>query len=655
MNNQNSLKENQNEKSNGIHVFKRKKAKSRVLDYEKVGWNNFFILLKINLRSIFKSIPILVSGVLFVISNLLITLSMHFIKSDNGQLNYSVFSILLSAQYIIGVTLFSIFITIICIFLMKMHKNSGIQNIELRAGVSPTISFILRVVVIVFTITFVSTINYVLNILVSLGINFGDENGLKILTTSFAFWYLYGLLFASIAILAVQVVSLLGSTMLLVFVGLLFAVAPALTNLSRSTSAMKRIIAQKDIMYKMYPNLVAGQEFYNILSSENIDTKLSNLTNDQNFFSQINKNIGELFLGGTDKVISFEDFSSDNISSFVYDANTLLQFLVQTGNYNVQMTTKFENKNDKMNDYLLTNTALYNLIDDMRIRLDNSNFVDNQENEFLITDNNPNKIVYTDIDPAINVLKKSYGSSNTSMNAFLDLISYQKKQLEMYDLVSKTSEKVKYESEPQYYNSGGYVIPKYKYDQNSIYMDLKQEHKLSSSMQMISYMTMQLYKDLYMAGNNVDRNFDIDSFLKTNTSNYYLDSTNKKYNLLNMLNILNHPVLIYLNGQTSPMTWNYLFKEVSLINKYSLVDFKVNINYSAWSHMYIDSSENPNLNKPNKTSNDAILFASRNEGRENHVIVKNNILVSGIVIWYLFISSGLITFSYFEYIKRARY
>ncbi|WP_338985588.1 hypothetical protein [Spiroplasma endosymbiont of Diplazon laetatorius] len=642
-----------------IKKFKKQKAQSKVQDYEKVNWMNFWIILKINLKNTFKSTALLTAGILFVAVNVILTLTMYFVNGENGKINYSVFSILISIQYISGILLLSIFISMLCIYLMRLHKTTGIQNIELRSGISPSISFLVRILVILIAVLSYVSINFILNTLISLGIKFEKNNGMSILLSSLGFWYLYGLLFASIAMLISQVISFFAATATMIVLSLTFSTAPVLTNLANGIGSVDKTVKQKEKIYKMYPNLNAGQYFYNILSESEPSNILSGLLSDRNFFATIEKNIGSVFFGDTDKVISFEDFSTDSVPTYIYDANALLEFLIQTGNYNVKLTSEMNNKVLSMEQYLLQGTSIFRLLEDMRLRLENSNFEDTQENAFIIKNGNKTKFVKTDIDPAIEVLKESYGENNAAMQKFLNLVAAQKKQLDIYDSVLNTGEKIIYDGfEPQFYRVGGSVMPMFKYEteNNGLKFEYSNGKPLDASMQMISYITLQLYKDLFMPANKVDSTFDIHSFINQKNEEWTLNSSSTGYNVYNMLNIFNHPVLVFLSGESSPMTWNYLYEEFSLINRFSLVDFKVNIRYSAWENLYIKENANPNLNKPNKTTSESILFApQKGNEKEDQVKLQYNIKVFGIVIWYMVVACGLFGASYWQYLKRARY
>ncbi|AUM62602.1 hypothetical protein [Spiroplasma monobiae] len=634
-----------------LKKYKNKRAKSKVNEYEKVNWMNFLIILKINLRNSFKSIPLIVTGSLFVIASLVMTISMHFVNSDNGLIDYSKFSILIATQYICGVILLSVFITILCVFLIRVHKNTGIQNIELRAGMSPAISFFIRLIVILVMVLTYASFNLVLNLIASIGIRFEQDNGPSIILSALLFWYIFGLLFASISLLTAQVISFFAQTALLVILSITFAVSPILANLTRSVPVMKNIFEQKQKAYLMYPKLVAGQEFYNILSSENVDPKLSSLLSDANLFQTLKENIGEVFFSDDSVKISFEDFSRNDNPSIIVDATTLLEFLVQTGNYNVKLTSKpFGGKTDKMSNFLFEGTSIYSLLNDISQNL--IGFEDSQENPFISKEENLNddRTVNFNLKPALDYLSNKY-ISNPSMLALINLIEVQKQQLDIYDSITHTDIYTIYE-EPQFVRTGGEVMPMFKYQENSQYFDFEYDngHQLIPSMQMISYIILQLYKNMYISSNYVDTQFDINMFIEQEGNNYIFDSSVTSVNVMNMLNIFNHTVFIYLNGKTSPMTWNYLNEKFSLISKFSLTDFQVNVNLEAWSSIY------QNGEKPNKTTSESILFAKNDKGSsKNTVTIKDNIEVAGIIVWYLFLTIGLFSLSYLQYLKRARY
>ncbi|AHI52881.1 hypothetical protein [Spiroplasma culicicola] len=619
---------------------KKLKALATIKNYEKTNWMSVAILFKINLKRIAVSVSFLTLASLFIIFNILFISAMYINQSINdGIMNLSKFYLLISIQYLVGSMLLSFLLIVTLIYLIKVQKNNGMQNIEVRAGIKPFISHLIRVSIGIIVIAVTLIINLIFSTLIPLGLHL-PRTGYLLIVNSSAFWMLYAVAFSAIALIVVQMFSFANSLIFTSVITIAFSLSPLFSMLIKYSPLIEQKMQQAQTLNHMTPFIKSGKDFFEALNASNVQEAQSLLEGDNSLFTTLKTNIGEVFFPNYETIdIGFQNFADVYASYWLEDASHLLQFMVQTGNYNAKITSYSTHpEGDEMNNYLFKNTKIARLLDRIRIALDG--FEDKNENIFTGSLKNGSKVKANDLTPAIDYIV----SKDPNLKIIMDCINEQYQELSLSNNLVQIENQNYYEN-PQFVPIGGYYLPTYRYEKDSKYFEIEYENPLSPIMQEIAYITLQLYKNMYFITGPEVIDFNLNSYINNNN---VLSTSITSLKTLNIINILNHMSFIYLNGAQDPFLSNILDHEFGFMTRFNVFSYKVQLS-PALIKIYEENQET-GIIKLNSASSERILFEQTSELK-----VKKNISVTAIIVFYLFIALGLYALSFKIYISKARY
>ncbi|WP_338985286.1 hypothetical protein [Spiroplasma endosymbiont of Diplazon laetatorius] len=351
-------------------IKKQKSSKNKSLDNK---FNGFKTLYLINLKRLIRNKAIIAMAIL----SLLVTLTMSTIVSKsmkNPEDASSLGIIIVSVQFICEVFFFIVFMIILSSELIKKQLLEGIQNIEIRSGMSRSKSFLLRFYVFITFTMALALANAVLKIALSTEVVFQfNALSLVILSTSLFFFFI-GIVWTPVVFLITIICSIAWSVMLNIFITMILVMSGMFSSMDALLDNYK--MDNYKMVQKTNLKLSIGNSFYQTLKNES-DDSIKALFNDDDgegnslISKNLNKNLIDAKLNEENKY-KFKSTSiyyleniinnggSSNSQEFI-EIKKSFEASLYGGIFNVNY------KNDKTSDIYkpLLNTSIYNVLNEI--------------------------------------------------------------------------------------------------------------------------------------------------------------------------------------------------------------------------------------------------------------------------------------------------
>lgn len=656
----------ENIKENKIPKIKKVKKIKDTREKHNSGMNlsNVLVILRINLRMAYRNPGAIVTGILFICFSLLMgslpIMIQAVSKGVSPSVTWPMFQVF---GYIVGGFFLGLHVTLVSLLLFKTQKNTGIHNIETRAGIHPIITFLLRYVIALIVIYTYVTIFFCIMSLLSLSLNVDSTTRNSVFISSYSFNYLFGFLFLAIALITFQICSsAIGTFLSLIWLfamvmGPLFSSIALLVGVKEyqvldqfNLFNIKEYIAQgvyKDLNNKYTESLLDDVDFFEIINN-NIDKhdkkQFENEQNNPNIHNYFDDNENE---NGDEPIwqprtVDFNVFNSDsNIfenphSEYLID---WFWFAINSGTYDLHIG----------DDYIFKGTEIFKYLEEMKNELIKNNYKYQGEDRFVY-DENPNRNnanEYMDISDALNLIKK-----NNKLKPIANAIENSFEKLKTYDSLS--SDRYSYSNNIAIFNNKIF-LPYFRYNNRvlngpKIESDLKKEQPI---MREIAFVLFYIYKGLYDYSNIENINYPYQKGWKKTTA--IVNDTNNKITRINRFNLMNH--MSFLMKASEPYHFYISTTEsaFSLNSAKPLEYYKMKTDEHSYQLLGNKYGYNPNNNLiwdgvpfKDSTSKEDLITNLVDGG------LKKGVDAKGLMAFYILFAMSLVGFSYLIFVRKSR-
>lgn len=195
---------------------------------KRLNLKNVALLFKINLKSSFLNIGAIVCGMLYIGFTAMFSALIVFASDVPDNLNTTMFGVL---EHCISGFMLMLTITMLMVHLYKKQITNGIINIELRAGVKPWVTYLIRYAIIVIVIFTYITIALLINVIFSTMVEMPTLLKKSYLINRQAIFYLEALIAISLFIFVSAYATVAIGTLNMILTAVLISLAPLISGI----------------------------------------------------------------------------------------------------------------------------------------------------------------------------------------------------------------------------------------------------------------------------------------------------------------------------------------------------------------------------------------------------------------------------------------
>ncbi|AGR41811.1 ABC transporter permease [Spiroplasma diminutum] len=331
----------------------------KILNNSENKFNGFKTLYLINLKRLIRNKAVITMTIIsLVVTFIMSSLVASFMKDPSNA--ESIGTIMISITYICEIFFFIIFMIILSTELIKKQLLEGIQNIEIRSGVSFKKSFLLRWYVFMTFVFSLALLNAILKISLTSTIIFKFDLTSFAILSSCIFFFFIGFVWTPVVFAITILCSMTWSIMLNVFITLILVFSGMASSVEKSINYDNT--ANNEMVMKTNLKAAISSSFYKNMKNDVNVNKIFN-DNDESGESklgnQLQKNASGIPIIDDNEIKSTSIYFYENPNFVNNDIKIIYQNSLYSGLFNV----KYEL--DEKIYAPLENTEIFNLLNEI--------------------------------------------------------------------------------------------------------------------------------------------------------------------------------------------------------------------------------------------------------------------------------------------------